>query len=183
MFHHIRRTKRQFCSARPQSLARPEGRQGRASVLEAGRGRALGASGLVLALGLWGCGSGTQPMSTRVAPSTTSPSYSNPAASTASGSSTERPYYSNDPAPAGRPYQQSQLANTPPANSTPGDLCGARDLQWLVGRSRTEIPVPVDVSRRRVTCTTCAITEDHSPYRLNIFYDRPSGRVASVRCG
>lgn len=75
------------------------------------------------------------------------------------------------------------MPTSPPVNATAEDPCAARDLQWLVGRPRTEIPVPVDVSRRRVTCTTCAITEDHVPYRLNIFYDRQSGRVTEVRCG
>ncbi|WP_242914104.1 hypothetical protein [Brevundimonas pishanensis] len=120
-------------------------------------------------------------MPTRAAPPATVPYARTPAP--ALPSTTERPYYSNDPAPSGRAYQQSNSTDTPPPNATPGDQCGARDLQWLVGRSRTEIPVPVDVSRRRVTCTTCPITEDHAPYRLNIFYDRQSGRVESVRCG
>ncbi|WP_292054180.1 MULTISPECIES: hypothetical protein [unclassified Brevundimonas] len=127
-------------------------------------------------------------MSTRPVPTATSPAYSNPANSQPAPSSTERPYYANDPAPQGRPYQgrpyqQSHLPSSPPANATPGDQCGALDLQWLIGRLRTEIPVPVDVSRRRVTCTQCAITEDHVPYRLNIFYDRQTGRIQSVRCG
>jgi hypothetical protein len=63
------------------------------------------------------------------------------------------------------------------------DICRARDLQWLVGRPRTEIPVPVDVINRRVACTTCPVTEDYSPYRLNIFYDQQTGLVTEVRCG
>lgn len=64
-----------------------------------------------------------------------------------------------------------------------GDLCHAAELQNLVGQPRTEIPVPVDVINRRVTCTTCPITEDYSPYRLNIFYDQDTGVVEEVRCG
>tara|TARA_R110000764_G_scaffold56692_3_gene123581 strand:+ start:485 stop:655 length:171 start_codon:yes stop_codon:yes gene_type:complete len=56
-------------------------------------------------------------------------------------------------------------------------------LQWLVGRSRTEIPVPVDVINRRVVCTTCPVTQDYSPYRLNIFFDSDTQRVEQVRCG
>ncbi len=63
------------------------------------------------------------------------------------------------------------------------DICRAGELQWLVGRPRTDIPVPVDVVNRRVTCTTCPVTEDYSPYRLNIFYDQQTGRVTEVRCG
>ena len=64
-----------------------------------------------------------------------------------------------------------------------GDLCRAAPLQSLVGQPRTEIPVPVDVINRRVTCTTCPITEDYSPYRLNIFFDQQTGIVEEVRCG
>ncbi|WP_240623270.1 hypothetical protein [Brevundimonas lutea] len=63
------------------------------------------------------------------------------------------------------------------------DVCKAGELQWLVGRSRTEIPVPVEVVNRRVVCTECPITEDFSPYRLNIFYDADTGLVEQVRCG
>lgn len=63
------------------------------------------------------------------------------------------------------------------------DLCKAADFQYLVGRSRTEIPVPVDVVSRRVVCTTCPVTMDFSAHRLNIFYNDQSGIVEQVRCG
>lgn len=69
----------------------------------------------------------------------------------------------------------------PPGNTT--DVCRAGDLQWLVGKSRTEIPVPVDVVNRRVTCTTCPVTQDYSPHRLNIFFNERTGIVEQVRCG
>lgn len=68
-------------------------------------------------------------------------------------------------------------------NRIDGDLCKADDHQWLVGRSRAEIPVPVDVVNRRVTCTTCPMTDDYSPYRLNILFNQASGRIEQVRCG
>lgn len=64
-----------------------------------------------------------------------------------------------------------------------GDLCRAAGVRHLVGRPRTEIPVPVDVINRRVTCTACPITEDYSPYRLNIFFDQETGIIQEVRCG
>lgn len=64
-----------------------------------------------------------------------------------------------------------------------GDLCKASELQWLVGKPRTEIPVPVEVVNRRVACTTCPITEDYSVYRLNIFYNSETDLVEQVRCG
>ena len=63
------------------------------------------------------------------------------------------------------------------------DLCKAGDMQWLVGKPKTEIPVPVDVVNRRVTCTTCPVTEDFSPYRLNIFFNDQTDIVEQVRCG
>ena len=48
---------------------------------------------------------------------------------------------------------------------------------------QSEIPVPVNVVNRRVTCTTCPITEDFSPYRLNIFFNAQTDIVEQVRCG
>lgn len=78
--------------------------------------------------------------------------------------------------------QQSQPVGTHmPQNAD--DQCRASELQWLVGKPKTEIPVPVEVITRRVVCTTCPVTEDFSPYRLNIFYDQTTERVEQVRCG
>ena len=62
-------------------------------------------------------------------------------------------------------------------------MCRAGEMQWLVGRSRRDIPVPVDVVNRRVACTTCPVTEDYSPYRLNIFYNAQTSVVERVSCG
>ncbi len=78
--------------------------------------------------------------------------------------------------------QQSQPVGTrmPQADA---DLCKAGELQWLVGRPKTEIPVPVDVVNRRVACTTCPVTEDYSAYRLNIFFNAETDLVEQVRCG
>ena len=78
--------------------------------------------------------------------------------------------------------RQSQPVGTHmPQNNA--DMCKAGELQWLVGRPRSEIPVPVDVVNRRVACTTCPVTEDYSPYRLNIFYDARTGVGERVSCG
>lgn len=71
----------------------------------------------------------------------------------------------------------------PAAPKAASDTCGARALQSLIGRPRTEIPVPVDLSRRRVTCTTCPVTMDFNPERLNILYDQATGIVRQVKCG
>jgi hypothetical protein len=63
------------------------------------------------------------------------------------------------------------------------DQCGAAEAQGLVGRPRTEIPVPIDPGRQRVACTTCPVTDDFNPARLNFFFDADSGRIKEIRCG
>ena len=90
-------------------------------------------------------------------------------------------------APTPRAVEQAEVSvpavgSRVPQDST-ADLCRAGDLQWLVGKPKTQIPVPVNVINRRVTCTTCPITEDFSPYRLNIFFDQQTDIVEQVRCG
>jgi len=77
--------------------------------------------------------------------------------------------------------QNQPIGTRVPQNDA--DICKAGEMQWLVGKHRREIPVPVDVVNRRVVCTTCPATEDYSPYRLNIFYDVTSGVVERVSCG
>ncbi|OYX30918.1 MAG: hypothetical protein B7Y99_11170 [Caulobacterales bacterium 32-69-10] len=65
----------------------------------------------------------------------------------------------------------------------PPDQCGAYELTGLVGKPRSEIPVPLIPSRRRVVCTTCPRTQDFNPGRMTIEYDAATGRVTSVTCG
>jgi hypothetical protein len=122
--------------------------------LEAGRGRALVARGLIAGLLLTAaaCGSTQPPVSEQPAPRAV------------------------EQAEQSRPIGDRQP-------SAEADLCKAGEMQWLVGRSKTEIPVPVDVVNRRVTCTTCAVTEDYSAYRLNIFFNEQTGIVEQIRCG
>jgi len=88
--------------------------------------------------------------------------------------------------PAARAIQraeQHQAVGVRAPASPAADMCRAGDLQWLVGRPKTDIPVPVDVVTRRVTCSTCPVTEDFSPYRLNILFNEQTGIVEQVRCG
>jgi hypothetical protein len=84
-------------------------------------------------------------------------------------------------APLPPPY-----AGPPPGAPPPPPMntqCGAGTLQWLVGRDRSEVP-PAPPSRdRRVYARGDALTMDYSPMRLNIEYDRASGRVLRVYCG
>ena len=84
------------------------------------------------------------------------------------------------PSPPPMPQPRSPI---PRPETAERDQCGAADLQRLVGKLRTEIPVPLDPRRQRVACTTCPVTEDFSPLRLNFFFDAETGRIKQIRCG
>ena len=91
------------------------------------------------------------------------------------------------PAPPPKPAGPAPLAVAPPpaliVPPPPKDACGAADLQSVVGKPRTEIPVPLDPSLRRVACSTCPVTQDYVPSRQTIIYDSDTGLVTSVKCG
>jgi hypothetical protein len=75
-------------------------------------------------------------------------------------------------------------APPPPAPPPPPvDQCGAVPLQSLVGRPRTEIPVPLVPGLRRVLCTTCPMTRDYLASRQTILFDATTGLITSVSCG
>ena len=63
------------------------------------------------------------------------------------------------------------------------DTCGAAALAGLIGRPRKQIPVPVDLSRRRVACTACPVAPDVRLDRVNILYDAQTGLVTRITCG
>jgi hypothetical protein len=90
-----------------------------------------------------------------------------------------RPPYAPSPAPIYAPPPGSSGGAREPT----ADQCGASALQNLVGRSTTDIPVPVNPERRRVYCTTCPVTRDYNPGRLNIVYDQQTRIVREVKCG
>lgn len=77
----------------------------------------------------------------------------------------------------------------PPSQAAPSysaakpDRCGASDLAYLVGKPRTEIPVPTDPGRRQVVCTTCPRAPDVRTNRQTIVYDQGTGKVTGVTCG
>jgi hypothetical protein len=87
----------------------------------------------------------------------------------------------SEPAPAPPPEQPA--APRPIQPSEPADQCGAAQAQRFVGRHRSEIPVPVNPGLQRVACTTCPVTMDFHPRRLNFFYDAETGLIKEVRCG
>jgi hypothetical protein len=89
-------------------------------------------------------------------------------------------------APAAPTPPRPAPAAAPPASPRPrpaDDMCGAYEAQDLVGRPRSEIPVPVLPALQRVACTTCAVTMDFNPRRLNFFYDAETGLIKEVKCG
>ena len=72
---------------------------------------------------------------------------------------------------------------TPPVLRPSDDQCGAAELQSLVGKSKTEIPIPLMPSMRRVVCTSCPMTQDYRPDRQTILFDAATGLVTAVKCG
>jgi hypothetical protein len=85
------------------------------------------------------------------------------------------------PAPQIPPPAQSPPFIAPP---TPiQSRCEAADLAYLVGKPRTEIPVPVDPTSRRVSCTACPVTQDYRPERTDILFDAQTGLITEVKCG
>jgi hypothetical protein len=94
----------------------------------------------------------------------------------------------SEPPPPAPPPPAPQASRPPPPPApapTRGepDQCGAAEAQGLVGRPRTEIPVPVLPALQRVACTTCPVTMDFNPRRLNFFFEAETGIVKEVKCG
>ena len=86
------------------------------------------------------------------------------------------------------PYRPAppQPSAPPPVAAAPtpaADTCGARPLQSLIGHPRTEVPVPLRPARQRVLCTTCPMTMDFNPDRLNFLFDATTGLIKEIRCG
>ena len=70
----------------------------------------------------------------------------------------------------------------PIAPAPPPDPCGAAELAGLVGQLRSDIPISVDLTRRRVVCSTCPMTQDVRADRQTILYDASTNRVTAVQC-
>ncbi len=96
---------------------------------------------------------------------------------------TELDGYTGQLAPV-RVFPGSLLLPAPgPPRGPLRDTCGAAALAGLVGRPRTQIPVPVDLTHRRVACTACPVAPDVQLDRVNILYDAQTGLVTKITCG
>jgi hypothetical protein len=89
---------------------------------------------------------------------------------------------SEAPEPSG-PAPVAAGPSEPAPGTTDGDRCGAAQAQAFVGKPRSEVPIPIDPAKQRVACTTCPVTMDFSPERLNFFFDAATGVIKEVRCG
>ncbi len=78
------------------------------------------------------------------------------------------------------------VADDGPAPTPPGEgpnQCRADQYQRYIGRNRSELPARPANEVWRVTCTTCPVTMDYNPSRLNILFEEPTGVIREVKCG
>jgi hypothetical protein len=76
---------------------------------------------------------------------------------------------------------QDTTTPMPPADGP--TQCKADQYQRFVGRNRSELPAKPASETWRVTCTTCPVTMDYNPTRLNIVYEEATGVIRDVKCG
>ncbi len=68
------------------------------------------------------------------------------------------------------------------SDDAPGQ-CRASAYESYVGRNRSELPAKPAGETWRVTCSTCPVTLDYNPSRLNIIFDSATGVIREVKCG
>ena len=91
------------------------------------------------------------------------------------------------------PAPVDNVASTPASGGNGGSTqippsdgpsqCKADQYQRYVGRNRSELPPKPANETWRVTCTTCPVTMDYSPSRVNFFYEERTGIIREVKCG
>jgi len=86
------------------------------------------------------------------------------------------------PKSAAAPVSPNALPPAPVPLAALSDTCGATGLQYLVGKPKTEIPVPVNPGKRQVICTSCAMAPGTDPARMTILFDQGTGLVTQVMC-
>jgi hypothetical protein len=75
------------------------------------------------------------------------------------------------------------VESVPSATTSEPTPCRAERYQGYVGRNRADLPPRPAGETWRVACTTCAMTMDYSPTRLNILYEERTGVIREVKCG
>lgn len=79
------------------------------------------------------------------------------------------------------PMDRAPVTPTTPADG-PSE-CKADIYSAYVGRNRSELPAKPANETWRVLCTTCPMTMDYNPERLNIVFEETSGVIREVKCG
>ena len=72
--------------------------------------------------------------------------------------------------------------NGPGAPPSGPDTCNAVANQSLIGRHIGAVTFPADANIR-VACTTCMVTQDYRPERMNVRFDEETGVIEEVSCG
>jgi nitrous oxide reductase accessory protein NosL len=80
------------------------------------------------------------------------------------------------------PVEGGGSATPPPPSSELGQ-CKADAYRSYIGKNRSELPAAPASETRREVCTTCAMTMDFNPNRVNIVYDANSNLITQVKCG
>jgi len=79
------------------------------------------------------------------------------------------------------PMNDEGAVPMPPSNGP--SQCKADQYQSYVGRDRAVLPSRPADEIWRVTCTSCPVTMDYNPSRLNILFEERTGVVRQVKCG
>lgn len=78
------------------------------------------------------------------------------------------------------------LASCAPVTETPGEpipqRCDAAGARSLIGSHVGAVTFPAGATVR-IVCTTCPVTKDLRPDRLNVRFDEATGIIRSVDCG
>ena len=72
---------------------------------------------------------------------------------------------------------------TPTLKPMSDDQCHSAGLQFLIGKPRTDIPVPLEPGSRRVVCSSCVTTYEFRADRQTITFDSDTGLITSIKCG
>lgn len=63
-----------------------------------------------------------------------------------------------------------------------GDQCKASEYQALVGHTISELPDRPEGATWRLKCSTCPVTSDLRPNRLNVSYDEVTKIIDDISC-